>query len=168
MRRYSRRERFLSAVAAALLLFIAATLTTLAVTDRTLPMVGLLSASVMFWGGGGVFAKIAVTGTSTTFLDRAVGPRGFGENPPRWLSQSGSFALDCLSAVAVNLVAFALAMFAAAVAISFPLGIFGVYLLLVGAYAHFQFRRGQRRRAVLAGVIAPMVVVWAAMSIRIS
>ena len=63
--------------------------------------------------------------------------------------------LDVLNAVGVNVIAFVVgypvAIFGPGIlVIALPFGVFWVYVLLVGLYALAQFRKGRRRRAILA------------------
>jgi len=78
------------------------------------------------------------------------------------------------NAVGVNLVAYAVSMIAAfAIGISgfltgVPVVMVAVYCLFVGFYVRTQIRKGLRRRAVLAGSIAAILVVFAAMNLNIA
>jgi len=81
--------------------------------------------------------------------------------------------LDVLNAVGANVIAFVvgypLAIFLPAVlVIILPFGMFWMYVLLVGFYALFQFRKGRRRRAILAGSLAVVVMIVLAMNLRIA
>ena len=80
---------------------------------------------------------------------------------------------DVLTAVGANVIAFVvgypLAIFGPAIlVISLPFGMFWVYVLLVGLYALSQFRKGRRRRAILAGALAAIVMIFLAMNLRIA
>jgi hypothetical protein len=165
MRRYTVRERVLSGIAGGVIsFFLAFPLTYLALTDGSLRAVGFFCAAIVLWGIVGVFGKIAFTGTSATFIDQAIRPRGLaGIQPPR-----PSLVSDILNAILANFVALVLGMASGPFAIAFPLGIFGVYMLLVAAYAWLQLRKGRRQRGILAGAIAPIVTIVFAMNVRIA
>ena len=49
-----------------------------------------------------------------------------------------------------------------------PFGMFWVYVLLVGLYALAQFRKERRRRAILAGALAAIVLMVLGMTLRIA
>lgn len=98
-------------------------------------------------------------------------------NPTRQPNAFVSVVVDGLSAVGVNLVTFVLGLAAFWALESLPLrmlvmvipfGMYGPYLLLVGWYAFSQFRKGRRRRALLAGAIAPIVLIVQMMNSRIA
>lgn len=167
-RRYSVRERFLCSAAAALLLFIGAVMSYLAATDLSVPTVPAFCVSAVFLAGGAVFAKIAMTGTAASFLDRPIFGTVLAPQQPAPAGELVKLLVDCLIAIVVNVVALPLSVLAGAVAIALPLGFFGVYLLIVGSYAYFQLRKGRRRRAVLVFSIAVIVVIIAAMTIRVA
>ena len=80
---------------------------------------------------------------------------------------------DVLSAAGANLVALVVGYPLAILAPGFlvlilPFGVFWAYLLLVGLYAFSQFRKGRRRRAILAGSLAAIVLMFLAMNIRVA
>jgi hypothetical protein len=80
---------------------------------------------------------------------------------------------DVLTAVWINFIALIVGYPLAMVAPTFliiilPFGVFWVYLLLVGLYAFFQFRKGRTRRAILVGSFAAIVLVVLAMNTRIA
>lgn len=84
-----------------------------------------------------------------------------------------NIVLDVLNAVAVNVIAlvvgYPIAIFGPAVLILIlPFGIFWVYVLLVALYALVQFRKGRRRRAILAGSLAAIVLMVLATGIRVA
>lgn len=84
-----------------------------------------------------------------------------------------SLVPDVANAVGVNLVAFvvgyAVAMLApGSLAIALPFGMFWAYVLLVAIYAFSQFRKGRRRRAIVAASVAAIVLLFLATSIRIA
>lgn len=164
MRRYSIRERILSGVAGAMLLFIAVAGVFLVSTDPSMLTIAALSTIVVIGSGGVVFAKIALTDTSATFPDRAVGPRRLSEQRSTQSSALGSIALDVLHAVGANVIAFVVgypfAIFGPTfLVVVLPFGMFWAYVLLVGLYALSQFRKGRRRRAILAGSFVAIVLI---------
>ena len=80
---------------------------------------------------------------------------------------------DFLNAVGANFIALVVGYPLAILAPTFlviilPFGIFWVYVLLVGFYAFSQFRKGRRRRAILAGLLAAIVMITLAMNLRIA
>jgi membrane-bound metal-dependent hydrolase YbcI (DUF457 family) len=84
-----------------------------------------------------------------------------------------SVILDVLSAAGANLVALVVGYPLAIVAPTFlviilPFGMFWVYVLLVGLYALAQFRKGRKRRALLAGSLAAVVLIVLGTSLRIA
>jgi hypothetical protein len=84
-----------------------------------------------------------------------------------------SVILDVLSAAGANLVALVVGYPLAIVAPTFlviilPFGMFWVYVLLVGLYALAQFRKGRKRRAILAGSLAAIVLMVLGTSLRIA
>ena len=81
--------------------------------------------------------------------------------------------LDVLNAVGANLIAFVVGYALAILGPGFlviilPFGMFWVYVLLVGLYALAQFRKGRRRRAIMAGSLAAIVLMVLGMSLRIA
>jgi hypothetical protein len=81
--------------------------------------------------------------------------------------------LDVLNAVGANLIAlvvgYPLAIFGPAfLIIILPFGMFWAYVLLVGLYALAQFRKGRRRRAILAASLGAIVLMVLGMSLRIA
>ncbi len=81
--------------------------------------------------------------------------------------------LDVLNAVGANLIAllvgYPLAIFGPTfLVLILPFGMFWVYVLLVGLYALAQFRKGRRRRAILAGALAAIVLMVLGMTLRIA
>ena len=81
--------------------------------------------------------------------------------------------LDVLSAAGANLVALVVGYPLAIVGPAFlviilPFGMFWVYVLLVGLYALAQFRKGRKRRAILAGSLAAIVLIVLGTSLRIA
>jgi hypothetical protein len=81
--------------------------------------------------------------------------------------------LDVLNAAGANLIAlvvgYPLAIAGPAfLVIILPFGMFWVYVLLVGLYALAQFRKGRRRRAIVAGSLAAIVLMVLGMSLRIA
>ena len=84
-----------------------------------------------------------------------------------------SVILDVLSAAGANLVALVVGYPLAIIAPTFlviilPFGMFWVYVLLVGLYALAQFRKGRKRRAILAGSLAAIVLMVLGTSLRIA
>ena len=80
---------------------------------------------------------------------------------------------DFLNAVGANFIALVVGYPLAILAPTFlviilPFGMFWVYVLLVGLYALAQFRKGRRRRAILAGSLAAIVLMVLGMSLRIA
>jgi hypothetical protein len=80
---------------------------------------------------------------------------------------------DVLSAAGANLVALVVGYPLAIVGPAFlviilPFGMFWVYVLLVGLYALAQFRKGRKRRALLAGSLAAVVLIVLGTSLRIA
>ena len=81
--------------------------------------------------------------------------------------------LDVLNAVGANLIAFVVGYPLAILGPGFlviilPFGMFWVYVLLVGLYALAQFRKGRRRRAILAASLGAIVLMVLGMSLRIA
>lgn len=81
--------------------------------------------------------------------------------------------LDVANAVGANVIAFVVGYPLAVVGPGFlniilPFGIFWGYVLLVGLYALSQFRKGRRRRAILAGSLVVIVLMVLAASLRIA
>ncbi len=81
--------------------------------------------------------------------------------------------LDVLNAVGANLIAllvgYPLAIFGPTfLVLILPFGLFWVYVLLVGLYALAQFRKERRRRAILAGALAAIVLMVLGMTLRIA
>ena len=81
--------------------------------------------------------------------------------------------VDLLHAVGVNVVAFIVGYPLAIVGPKFllfilPFGMFWAYLLLVVVYAVAQFRKGRRRRAVLSGALAAIVLIGLMMNLSIA
>ena len=172
MRKYTVRERLLSAIAGVLILFVTFVLTYLALTDPAMRAFAAMSA-IVFGSGGALFAKISITGTSTRFLDRSLGPERTGARASSAPTKVGGLAADGLSAIAANCAAFVVGLSLTALgpgflAISPPFGMFWLYVLLIGSYAAFQARKGRRRRALLAGSLAATVLIFMAVSIRIA
>ena len=80
---------------------------------------------------------------------------------------------DVLNAIGANIIAFVVGYPLAIVAPTFlvlvlPFGVFWAYVLLVGYYALSQFRKERRRRAILAGSLATIVLIFLAMNLRIA
>jgi len=90
------------------------------------------------------------------------------------MDNSGDTAVpDVLNAIGANILAFVvgypLAMVGPTVFIFvLPFGVFWAYVLLVGVYAFTQFRKGRKRRAILAGSLAALVLVILAMGLRVA
>ncbi len=154
MRPSSVRERVLSAAGAALLLFVAFALTVVARTEKSLQSGGGALVVLVFWLMGGFLARMAMTAPIPA------------ETPTS--SQEGSVLADMLTAIVINVIALMLGLSSGSIAIAMPLGVAGVYLVLIAAYAIHQFRKGRKRRAFLTGLIAPVVVVLMALSIRVA
>ena len=81
--------------------------------------------------------------------------------------------LDVLNAVGANLIAllvgYPLAIFGPTfLVLILPFGMFWVYVLLVGLYALAQFRKERRRRAILTGALAAIVLMVLWMTLRIA
>jgi uncharacterized BrkB/YihY/UPF0761 family membrane protein len=81
--------------------------------------------------------------------------------------------LDVLNAVGANLIAllvgYPLAIFGPTfLVLILPFGMFWVYVLLVGLYALAQFRKERRRRAILTGALAAIVLMVLGMTLRIA
>jgi hypothetical protein len=81
--------------------------------------------------------------------------------------------VDVLNALGANVIAFVvgypLAIFGPTFLImSLPFGVFWAYVLLIGFYAISRFRKGHRRRAILAGSLAAIVLIVLAMNLRIA
>lgn len=86
---------------------------------------------------------------------------------------TSNVVLDVLNAAGANVVAFVVGYPLAIVGpaflvIALPFGVFWAYVLLVGWYALSQFRKGRRRRAILAGSLAAIVLLVLAMNLRIA
>jgi hypothetical protein len=86
---------------------------------------------------------------------------------------SSNVVLDVLNAAGANLLAFLvgypLAIFGPAfLVVSLPFGMFWVYVLLVGLYTFSQFRKGRRRRAIMAGSLAAIVLLVLATNLGIA
>ena len=84
-----------------------------------------------------------------------------------------NLVLDVLNAVGANLIAllvgYPLAIFGPTfLVLILPFGMFWVYVLLVGLYALAQFRKERRRRAILTGALAAIVLMVLGMTLRIA
>ena len=80
---------------------------------------------------------------------------------------------DVLSAFGVNVIALVVGYPLAIVLptfliIALPFGVFWVYVVLVGVYAVSQFRKGRKRRAIVAGAFAVILLIALAMNTRIA
>ena len=97
-----------------------------------------------------------------------------GLNPSNMNSPARSnVVVDVLTAVGVNVIALVVGYVLAIAGPGFlilvlPFGVFWAYVLLVGWYAVAQFRKGRRRRAILAGSLVPIVLIFLAMNIRVA
>jgi len=87
----------------------------------------------------------------------------------------GGLGRDILNAVGANFVAYVISIIAgfamymvAGFVPEVTFGVFVVYCLLVAFYVHTQIRKGHKRRAVLAGWIAPIVVIVVVMNLNIA
>ena len=81
--------------------------------------------------------------------------------------------LDVLNAVGANMIALVVGYPVAIVAPTVlvmvqPFGMFWGYVMLVGLYALSQFRKGRKRRAILACALAAIVLIVLATNIRIA